>query len=37
VAELIANGLARGTDLAPFDLARPRPLDPARLRRAAGG
>jgi glycine/D-amino acid oxidase-like deaminating enzyme len=32
LAELIADGAARRTDLAPFDPARLRPLDPALLR-----
>ena len=32
LAELIADGAARSTDLAPFDPRRLRPLDPALLR-----
>jgi glycine/D-amino acid oxidase-like deaminating enzyme len=32
LAELIADGVARSTDLAPFDPARLRPLDPSLLR-----
>ena len=32
LAELIATGVARSTDLTPFDPIRLRPLDPARLR-----
>jgi glycine/D-amino acid oxidase-like deaminating enzyme len=32
LAELIANGVARSTDLTPFDPRRLRPLDPALLR-----
>jgi glycine/D-amino acid oxidase-like deaminating enzyme len=32
LAELIVDGAARSTDLAPFDPARLRPLDPAMLR-----
>jgi glycine/D-amino acid oxidase-like deaminating enzyme len=32
LAELIADGVARTTDLAPFDPGRLRPLDPAMLR-----
>ena len=35
MAELIADGRARTTDLAPFDPARLRPLDPRQLRRIA--
>jgi glycine/D-amino acid oxidase-like deaminating enzyme len=34
MAELIADGVARTTDLAPFDPARLRPLDPASIRMA---
>lgn len=37
VAELIADGAAHTIDLAPFDPGRLPPLDPARLRRFAGG
>ena len=32
LAELIADGVARSTDLTPFDPSRLRPLDPALLR-----
>jgi glycine/D-amino acid oxidase-like deaminating enzyme len=32
LAELIVDGVARSTDLAPFDPGRLRPLDPAMLR-----
>jgi glycine/D-amino acid oxidase-like deaminating enzyme len=32
MAELVADGVARTTDLAPFDPARLRPLDPALIR-----
>jgi glycine/D-amino acid oxidase-like deaminating enzyme len=32
LAELIADGVARSTDLAPFDPGRLQPLDPALLR-----
>ena len=32
LAELIADGVARGTDLTPFDPRRLAPLDPAQLR-----
>ena len=32
MAELIADGIAETTDLAPFDPARLRPLDPASIR-----
>lgn len=32
MAELIVDGAARNVDLAPFDPARMRPLDPSRLR-----
>jgi glycine/D-amino acid oxidase-like deaminating enzyme len=35
VAELIADGAARTTDLSPFDPARLRPLDPRHLRHTA--
>ena len=31
MAELIVDGAARSVDLAPFNPARLRPLDPARL------
>ena len=32
LAELIVDGVARSTDLAPFDPNRLRPLDPSLLR-----
>jgi glycine/D-amino acid oxidase-like deaminating enzyme len=32
LAELIADGVARSTDLTPFDPIRLRPLDPAMVR-----
>ena len=35
LAELIADGVARSTDLAPFDPIRLRPLDPSMLRSGA--
>ncbi len=31
LAELVADGTARSVDLAPFDPARLRPLDPSML------
>jgi glycine/D-amino acid oxidase-like deaminating enzyme len=34
LAELIADGVARSTDLTPFDPIRLRPLDPALLQRS---
>ena len=34
MAELVADGVAKTTDLAPFDPARLRPLDPASIRLA---
>jgi hypothetical protein len=32
MAELVATGVAKTTDLTPFDPARLRPLDPALIR-----
>jgi glycine/D-amino acid oxidase-like deaminating enzyme len=32
LAELIVDGVARSTDLTPFDPSRLRPLDPSLLR-----